>query len=63
MLGTKMCFMVLGLRVKSLGAGPQVWVYICRGGNTWGMEAGGESLLSEQRKRGRFKRRGLFLTL
>ena len=36
MLGTKDVL----LRVKGLGAGPQVWVYICRGGNTWGMEAG-----------------------
>lgn len=56
-----MCFMVLGLRVKSLGAGPQVWVYICRGGNTWGMEAGGESLLSEQRKEWGTKKGDFFL--
>lgn len=56
-----MCFMVLGLRVKSLGAGPQVWVYICRRGNTWGMEAGGESFLSEQRKEAGTKKGDFFL--
>lgn len=44
-----------------MGAGPQVWVYICRRGNTWGMEAGGESFLSEQRKEAGTKKGDFFL--